>query len=46
MENFNLIGGLIAENKEKTTRVDYSFETILDGIKDSELQNINKSLFS
>ena len=42
----NVIGGLIAENKERTIRVDYSFETMLEGIKDSELQNINKLLFS
>lgn len=40
-----MIGGLIAENREKTIRVNYSFETLLDGIKESELQNINKLLF-
>src|SRR3989339_434676 len=33
------------ENKEKTVRVDYSFETLLDGIKENELQNISKILF-
>ena len=43
-ETANIIGGLIAENKEKTIRVDYSFETILQGIKENELQNINKIL--
>ena len=43
--NINIIGGLIAENKEKTVRVDYSFETLLQNIKESELQNISKILF-
>jgi predicted Zn-dependent peptidase len=46
LEAINIIGGLIAENKEKTIRVDYSFETILQSIKENELQNINKILFS
>lgn len=41
-----IIGGLIAENKERTIRVDYSFETMLEAIKEKELQNINKLLFS
>ena len=42
----NIIGGLMAENKEKTIRVDYSFETIIENIKDSELHEINKLLLS
>ncbi|MBI2557758.1 hypothetical protein HYW20_00395 [Candidatus Woesearchaeota archaeon] len=41
----DITGGLIAENQEKTVRVDYSFETVLQSIKDNELQNINKLLF-
>ncbi len=45
VEIANIIGGLIAENKERTIRVDYSFETLLQGIKENELQNINKLLF-
>ena len=44
-EAANIIGGLMAENKEKTIRVDYSFETLLQSIKENELQNINKVLF-
>lgn len=44
-EPTNIIGGLIAENKEKTVRVDYSFETLLQSVKENELQNINKILF-
>ena len=45
IESAEVIGGLMAENKEKTVRVDYSFGTLLDSVKDSELQNINKVLF-
>ena len=45
-EHINIAGGLIAENKEKSIRVDYSFDTMLENIKDMELQNINKILFS
>jgi len=45
LEPISIAGGLIAENKEKTIRVDYSFETILQGIKENEMQNINKVLF-
>ncbi len=44
-EPIDIIGGLIAENKDKTIRVDYSFETIIHGIKESEMQNISKILF-
>lgn len=40
-----IIGGLIAENKEKTIRVDNSFETMLESIEEKEMQNINKILF-
>lgn len=42
----DMIGGLIAENKEGTVRIDYSFDTMLQGIKEIELQNINKILFA
>ena len=43
--NADIIGGLTAENKEKTVRVDYSFETMLDSVKEAQLQNISKILF-
>lgn len=39
------IGGVFAENKDMTIRVDYSFETLLESIKENELQSINKILF-
>ena len=41
----DILGGIIAENKDKTIRIDYSFETMLEIIKERELQNINKILF-
>jgi len=44
-ESADIIGGVIAENKEKTIRVDYCFDTMLENIKENELQNINKILF-
>ena len=42
---YDIIGGLIAEDKERKTIVDYSFETILESIKESQLQEISKLLF-
>ena len=44
-EAADITGGLIAENKEGTVRVDYSFDTMLQNIKENELQSINKVLF-
>jgi len=44
-EAIEIIGGLMAENKDRTIRVDYSFDTILETIKEKELQEINKILF-
>jgi len=41
----DIIGGIIAENKEKTIRVDYSFDSMLQNMKENELQSINKILF-
>lgn len=45
-ETVDIVGGLIAENKDKTIRVNYSFEEILQTIKENYLQNINKLLFN
>ncbi len=44
-EPSDIIGGLIAENADGTVRVDYSFDTILQDIKENELQKISKILF-
>ncbi len=41
----DMIGGLIAENSYGTVRVDYSFESMLQSIKENELQSISKILF-
>ena len=46
IETIDISGGLMAENREKTIRIDYSFETMLQSIKENELQNINKILFA
>jgi V/A-type H+-transporting ATPase subunit E len=45
VQNADMIGGLMAENRERTIRVDYSFETLLQSIKENELQSISKLLF-
>ncbi len=44
-EAAEIIGGLMAENKDKTIKVDYSFDTMLQNIKENELQGVNKTLF-
>ena len=45
LEPASIIGGIMAENREKTIRIDYSFDSMLQSIKESELQNISKALF-
>ena len=45
VEHINIMGGLIAENKDRTIRVDYSFEALLENIKENEIINVNKMLF-
>ena len=42
----DIIGGLIAENHDGSIRVDYSYETMLDSIKEAHLQDIAGILFS
>ncbi len=44
-EEASIIGGIMVENKNKSVRVDYSFETLLSNIKESSLQEIAKILF-
>lgn len=41
----DIIGGILAENEDMTIRVDYSFETMLESIKENELQSVNRILF-
>lgn len=38
-------GGIIAENKEGTIRVDYSYDELLDSIKKESMQEIASALF-
>lgn len=45
VEAIDIVGGLKAENREKTILVDYSFEAMLERIKETELQNMSKLLF-
>jgi len=44
-ESTDIIGGIIAENVDRTIRVDYSFDALLQTIKENELQKISKILF-
>ncbi|MBI3027645.1 hypothetical protein HYY70_06050 [Candidatus Woesearchaeota archaeon] len=44
-ETAGIIGGIMAENRDKTIRVDYSFDAILESLKETELQNISRILF-
>jgi V/A-type H+/Na+-transporting ATPase subunit E len=41
----DIIGGIIAENKEQTIRIDYSFDSLLDQVKENNLSAIGKILF-
>lgn len=45
VEAGDISGGMIAENKQKTVRIDYSVDTILDQIADKHLQDVAKILF-
>jgi len=44
-EETDIIGGVIVENKDKSIRIDYSFETIMNNLKETSLQDIAKKLF-
>ena len=45
VQNIDIIGGFIAENREGTIRIDNTFEALVDSLRDSEMQEINKTLF-
>ncbi len=45
-ENVDIIGGVILENKEGNIRLDLSYETLLESIKQDYLSEIAKILFS
>lgn len=40
-----MLGGFIAENKDQTIRVDYSFESLLQGAIENNLREIAETLF-
>ncbi|MBI2133319.1 hypothetical protein HYU11_01410 [Candidatus Woesearchaeota archaeon] len=40
-----IIGGIIAENKDGTIRIDYSYESILDQVREKSLKDVAKILF-
>lgn len=40
-----ILGGLIAENKDRTVRVDYSFDSLLNEVKEKSLGEIGGILF-
>lgn len=44
-KEIKILGGIIAENKDRTVSVDFRFEEILDEIREKNLQEIAKILF-
>lgn len=44
-EETEILGGLIAENSSRDIRVDYSYDAVLEGIKEHYLQDLGKILF-
>ncbi len=40
-----ITGGIIAENKEGTVRVDYSYEAVMERAKEESLKDVAKTLF-
>ncbi len=42
----DIIGGFMAENKEKTMRIDYSYDTLLDTVKNKTIGEVVKVLFN
>ncbi len=45
VEKAGISGGFIAENRERTVRVDYSFDTLFDSLRESNMENIAAKLF-
>ncbi len=42
----DIIGGIIAENKDESIRVDYNYDVMLNNVKEEKLAEISKILFS
>lgn len=45
VEESDILGGIIAESDDRAVRVDYSYETILESIKEQNLQDLGNILF-
>ena len=45
VEETEILGGIIAENEGRDVRVDFSYDAILEGLKDNYLQDLGKILF-
>ena len=41
-----ILGGIIAENKDGTIRVDYSFDSLLEEFRQKSLADISEKLFT
>jgi len=41
----DISGGIIVENSDKTIRIDYSYETIMENIYDKIMQDVAETLF-
>ncbi|MBN2458215.1 hypothetical protein JXB31_03745 [Candidatus Woesearchaeota archaeon] len=41
-----MLGGIIAENKDRTITVDFSFESMIEDIKNTELSKVTEILFN
>ena len=44
-ETIQISGGIICENRQNTIRVDYSYETLLQSVKETGMQEISAILF-
>jgi V/A-type H+-transporting ATPase subunit E len=45
LKSADLFGGVIAENRDETIRIDLSYETILESIRNENLQEVSAELF-
>lgn len=41
----DILGGLLIENKDRTIRLDYSFDTVLEALKEDSLKEVSRRLF-
>ena len=41
----DILGGIIAETKDQNVRVDYSYDTLLEQVRENKLSELSKALF-